>query len=375
MKKAPKKLPSGFTYLEEKQLLRLRFTVNGTRYAVYGNTIKECEEKKDEKKELLKNSLHLEKQKITLKDYYNSIWLEEQKKAVKDATLWQYSKIWKVIEQPLGNKKLTKLQKADVIQFQNTLLKDNKSVAHVNHCTKLLKQILHMAVLDRIIPFNPCDSIKSLKDEKPKAVDTNHRALTQEETTTFLRYAENSCYYHLFEFLLGTGMRISEALALTWFDVDFDKKEIRINKTISRTSNTDYRVINSTKTKSSTRSIPLTDNLIRILKAQKERNSLLYSQPSDNRIFLSSAGRTSNYNTVNSCIDHIISEINKNVYFAPISAHAFRDTFATRCIEQGMNPQTLKAILGHSSLAMTMDLYSHVMPNTKYEELSRIAVI
>ena len=94
-----------------------------------------------------------------------------------------------------------------------------------------------------------------------------------------------------------------------------------------------------------------------------------------------------NYNGVNNCIHAIINNINCpkekgedgqqpcNVsldIMQPFSVHAFRDTFATRCIEQGMQPNTLKDLLGHSSLKMTMDLYAHVMPNTKHEELSKI---
>ncbi|MCI8889082.1 MAG: tyrosine-type recombinase/integrase, partial [Hungatella sp.] len=57
------------------------------------------------------------------------------------------------------------------------------------------------------------------------------------------------------------------------------------------------------------------------------------------------------------------------------TAHALRDTFATRFIEQGGNPQTLKTILGHSSLAMTMDLYSHVLPNTKQQEMDNLKIV
>ena len=57
------------------------------------------------------------------------------------------------------------------------------------------------------------------------------------------------------------------------------------------------------------------------------------------------------------------------------SLHALRATFATRAIECGMNPQTLKTILGHSSFALTMDLYSHVLPNTKTEEMNRMKAI
>ena len=59
--------------------------------------------------------------------------------------------------------------------------------------------------------------------------------------------------------------------------------------------------------------------------------------------------------------------------FPRITSHVFRHTFATRAIEAGMPPQVLKTILGHSSLAMTMDLYSHVLPDTKADEMQKIA--
>lgn len=58
----------------------------------------------------------------------------------------------------------------------------------------------------------------------------------------------------------------------------------------------------------------------------------------------------------------------------PFTSHALRDTFATRYIEQGGNPQTLKTILGHSSYSITMDLYSQVLPNTKKQEMERIII-
>ncbi len=65
----------------------------------------------------------------------------------------------------------------------------------------------------------------------------------------------------------------------------------------------------------------------------------------------------------------------KKYFFVPYLTrpHIFRHTFATRAIEAGMQPQVLKTILGHSSLAMTMDLYSHVLPDTKSEEMNKIS--
>ena len=73
-------------------------------------------------------------------------------------------------------------------------------------------------------------------------------------------------------------------------------------------------------------------------------------------------------------IDRTIRRIQAAGYeFPRITSHVFRHTFATRAIEAGMQPQVLKTILGHSSLAMTMDLYSHVLPDTKAEEMEKIA--
>ncbi|MBQ9032419.1 MAG: tyrosine-type recombinase/integrase [Parasporobacterium sp.] len=103
---------------------------------------------------------------------------------------------------------------------------------------------------------------------------------------------------------------------------------------------------------------------------QKEQNRILSCK--ETWIFPNTRGTMTNYNNVDVCIANIVKNINADgIDFKPFSVHAFRDTFATRCIEQGMQPQTLKTILGHSSLKMTMDLYAHVMPNTKAEELSK----
>ena len=73
-------------------------------------------------------------------------------------------------------------------------------------------------------------------------------------------------------------------------------------------------------------------------------------------------------------INRIVKRIQAEEHdFSRITPHIFRHTFATRAIEAGMPPQVLKTILGHSSLAMTMDLYSHVLPDTKAAEMEKIA--
>lgn len=366
-----KRLPKGYYYDQKKQIYKVSFTFEGRRYCVYGRTQAECESKKDERLERLKNRMHIDNQKITLEKYY-SLWIEEQSKEVKQSTRYSYEKSWQHLQRHLGKRQLVALTKSDILQMQSIMAKESSGDT-INRATRLLKQILNSAVNDRIINFNPCNGIKQLRTEKPKAVETNHRALTVEETELFLQFATNSHYYNLFRFLLKSGCRIGEATALTWFDVNFNKKEININKTVTRTSGKNFEISSTPKTSSSNRTIPLTPELEEILLDQKEKAAMLFGAL-NTIVFPNSRGTTANYNAVNVTIGNIIANINAagGLFFAPFTAHGFRDTFATRCIEQGMQPNTLKALLGHSSLKMTMDLYAHVMPNTKYEELSKI---
>lgn len=366
-----KRLPKGYYYDQKKQHYKLSFTFENQRYYVYGKTQAECEEKKDKLQDRLKNRMHIDNSKITLEKYY-SLWIEDQSKAIKESTKYSYEKSWKHLNKHLGKRQIVSMTKADVLQMQHIMSRECSGDT-INRVTRLLKQIMNSAVNDRIIYFNPCNGIRPLKTEKPKAVNTNHRALTVEETKLFMEYAADSHYYNLFRFLLNTGCRIGETTALTWFDISFSKKEININKTVSRVSNKQFELSNTPKTGSSNRTIPLTDELEKILLEQKENNAMLFGTRNI-LVFPNSRGSLANYNAVNVSIGNIIANINaaSGQFFAPFTAHGFRDTFATRCIEQGMQPNTLKALLGHSSLKMTMDLYAHVMPNTKHEELSKI---
>ena len=96
----------------------------------------------------------------------------------------------------------------------------------------------------------------------------------------------------------------------------------------------------------------------------------------DNRIFASVYGGIVHNHAINRAISDALARLEeKGRPMEHFTAHALRDTSATRYIEQGGSPQTLKTILGHSSLAMTMDLYSHVLPNTKQKEMDNLKIV
>lgn len=109
---------------------------------------------------------------------------------------------------------------------------------------------------------------------------------------------------------------------------------------------------------------------------KQKRSIYLQVENIDRFLFCDEYGEPLNSLRVQSEINRIVKKIRESgKEFPHVVQHTFRHTFATRAIEAGMKPQVLKTILGHSSLAMTMDLYSHVLPDTKAQEMEKIANI
>lgn len=183
--------------------------------------------------------------------------------------------------------------------------------------------------------------------------------------------------YEFFCFSLCTGMRLNEITALKWQDIDYINNVIRVNKTVSWKEGGG---IEETLPKSDTsnRDIPMNDTIKKILQMQKTKMSMVYGEiharKMDSNIFIGSNGaKAIASSTVSSAIDNVLKRLRQqDIEIERFTHHAFRDTFATRYIEEGGNMQTLQKILGHSSLAMTADLYAHVLPNTKQQEMQQI---
>lgn len=300
-----------------------RFTINGKRYSVYADTLKECKEKDAELREKIKSGLYVNNRNITLNQYYEE-WKAARQGTIKGNTALNIeSRYRNHIGPAMGHRKVVDIEKREIVHLQKQLAQKQKATT-VNITIVQLKSIFNAAVADGIISRNPAAGVKPLKLDEETATKTYHRALTEEEQSAFMEQARQEWLYELIALLLCTGMRVGEATALTWNDIDYANNVIHVTKTISRTAAGEY-TIGTPKSKTSIRNI-----LRRINRRGIE-------------------------------IEHF-------------SAHALRDTFATRYIEQGGSPQVLKTILGHSSLSMTMDLYSHVLPNTKQEEMNNINI-
>ena len=357
--------------------LEKRFTINGKRHSAYGKTTKEVNEKEYEIREKLKQGIYTDNRNITFDGYFQE-WIERKKGSVKESTIYSYSCYYNhTISPELGKRKLQQLERRELYNFQTKLAETCKPV-HVNQVFKVIRMMLNDAVADDILLKSPAYGIKSLKNTEDAAAETIHRALTEQEQKIFMEAARSSYCYELMALLLLTGMRQGEAAALTWEDIDYKNNVIHITKTRTIKEGGRADIGSSPKTKASIRDIPMNDAIRRILKQQKDKMVLLNGTvilPFHQRIFSTQRDGLINSQTLGRAIDSVLDQLeDEGIHIERFTAHCFRDTFATRFIEQGGSPQTLKKLLGHNSLAMTMDLYSHVLPNTKQKEMDLLQI-
>lgn len=359
------------------------FRYNGKRIYVYAYTTEELEEKVYEKKRELREGKQ-DRDDPTL-DRFHEIWTEARQDSVKESTLrcqhFQYKSCADVLinGKRFGDFRLSEIKPEDIRQVRKALLEGKTTSKYarknttqtVNDKIAVLSHIFHDALVERYIDFNPCTAVKPLKRTEEKARDTIHRALTIEEQKTFFEHATKSYYYDVFRMAILTGMRLGEIGAL--YQSDIYDGAIHIKRTITKNESGGYQIGEDTKTKSGQRTIPLNDQIKEVIEHQKQINRMfdetkvvsmndtIFKAPERGLLMATPADRE-------------IARICARSGIEKFTAHAFRATFATRCIEQGIDVRTLQELLGHADYKMTMNLYGHVLDNTLENAMSKISI-
>lgn len=311
---------------------------------------------------------------MTLDNFFQ-IWINDIRTTVKPNTIRTYRCAYKNhIAAELGSHELATINHTDIINAR-TVISQSVSAGYTNYVITVLKMMLEEALRREIIDKNPAGSIRSIKVIQ-KSPHTTHRALTVEEQQRFMFQIKGKKYYNLIALLLCTGLRFGEAGALRWTDIDFTRGVISVNRTISYDESCHTIIEKTPKSQASVREIPINSTIRAILLSQKELTyGLGKDKNPDNLIFLSGKNTHPENRSVNRFISKAVSEINASGFeMEKFTCHALRDTFATRYIEQGGTMQTLKTLLGHSSITLTMDLYSHVLPDIRKKEMDMISI-
>ena len=290
---------------------------------------------------------------LTLDAWYE-YWFNEIKG---DTIRYNTKKIYKKdyllhIKPILGNMLVKEIKPIHCQNVLNSL--KNYSQATIGNVRILMSMLFESALENDMILKNPLTkNVKCISSQKTK----ERQPLSIKEQKLFLQVAKDCSFYNQFALLLQTGLRIGELIGLRWEDVDMDNRILHVRRTLVFQKSPKSWMVSETKTKAGTRDIPLTQEAIDIIKCQKEKMSKLTVR-----------GRpihTANY-------DEAAKKICSKAGITHISMHILRHTFATRCIEGGMQPKTLQKILGHSTISMTMDLYVHVTNEQKQKEMEMI---
>ena len=346
------------------------------RYSVYAERKDDLQAKEDAKRAQIKAGIYHTNETITLNQYFDE-WIEGKALSARPVTLYQYQRWYDCyVRKTIGRNKVRKLERRHIVSLLNSIAK--KTSAAANRIHVLVCSILKGAMANDIIPRNVAAGIPALKRAGPPARETIHRELTDSELERFFSAAESSIYYMAFRFLLNTGTRAGECAALQWKDIDRENNIIHIRRTITKDRAGRWIVGEAAKTKTSRRDIPMNEAVKEIIDYQwnlyRALNGIV--SPFD-FVFPNRSGGYANENALVNSLKFILKKYNKGakVPIKPFSVHAFRDTFASRAIRAGVPPNTLKEILGHASLSMTMDLYAHVSQGDKRQAMEKMEEI
>lgn len=367
--KRGRKLPKGIR--QRSDTFEGRFTYQGKSYTVHGKTITETQKNMTDLKYKLEHGVYVSKKQITLNDWFET-WMEEYKKnRVKRGTYENYKKnFYGIIKRRfnLGNVQLTDIRGEHIQKMYNDLVKEGYALSTIKIVSAVLNGCMQQALRNGLIERNPV-KLAELPRQTEKAT---RQAMTREQQALFMEYAKESYLYNFYAVMLRTGMRNGEMRGLKYTDIDKKKNVIRVQRTLKYIEGEGYYE-DTPKTRTSKRDIPLTAATLQLLEEQRKFWGFKVERM-DRYLFCNELGEPLSRARVRAETDRIIKRIRAAGHdFPHITPHVFRHTFATRAIEAGMQPQVLKTILGHSSLAMTMDLYSHVLPETRAEEMEKIA--
>ena len=283
---------------------------------------------------------------VTLGEWYE-YWLDTyMKDTVKQSTYASYRSYLNKHFCVLGKILLKKLESHTLQEFYNYKFREEGlSPKTLRNYHMALHKCLQQAVKEHLLVYNPCDAVTLPSGEKPEiSVFTNdqQRALVQ---------ASYRHRYGVFIRLdLCTGLRMGELLALKWEDIDFSTAQLRVRRTIPLTRT-------------------MVDELTRWKKQQEQDKIRAGDKYTDDGFIVTNEfGHYFEQKTFKDYYDRLL----KDADIGHFTFHALRHTFATRALERGMDYKTLSVILGHYSVAFTMDTYVHSMDEHKRREMDKM---
>ncbi len=323
------------------------------------------------KKAELKSGVALEHSKTTVGEYLDK-WLEvAAKPRLKERTFEDYEQYLKRYIRPrIGKLLLSKLKPLDIQAIYTWMLDNKLSARTVRFAHSILSSALKQAVKWQIIPINFATMV-----DLPQNHRKEMKALSPEEAKRFLEAAKKDKWFIIFTLAISTGMRPEEYLGLQWKDIDFEKGRAVVQRALVWKRKGGGWSLQEPKTSQSRRTIPLPASVTSELKKHRkkqlvERMALGQGYQNFDFVFATEIGTP------------ILPSNLTRRHFKPILKNAnlpesvrlydLRHTCATLLLAEGENPKVVSERLGHATIVLTLDTYSHVLPSMQQSATDKL---
>lgn len=341
-------------------------TVHGTR--------RDAEIEKTRLLHQLNEGSYIEPHKVTVRQHLEC-WLRDYATHhVAAKTLERYREICdKHLIPALGHHRLAKLRPMEIQAYYSEALKAGRlhgegglSAQTVKHHHRVLSQALRQAVKWQILAKNPCEAV-----EAPRPVGREMRILDQSQTAALLRAAEGSWLYMPILLAVTTGMRRGEVLGLSWRDVHLDQADLSVTQSLEQTAA--GLALKAPKTPRSRRSISLPALSVEALRRHRtaQNEERLRAGPSyaaHGLVCCRADGQPLSPRDLTKAFGRLLARLG----FGAVRFHDLRHTHISHLLQAGVHPKVASERAGHASVAITLDIYSHVVPGLQVDAASRI---
>ncbi|MDF2916580.1 MAG: site-specific integrase [Microbacterium sp.] len=344
-------------------------TFDGKRYFFYGKTQAEARATADEARARFKSGGPVRDATRTLADWldeWSITYLTLSNRAESTKIMHAgYARTW--IVPTIGHVPLGSLTVNDINRMLLQMKAAGKAESTRRNCYTTLRKSLDDAVVNGLLAVNPAHRIR-----QPGVNRSEARFLTPTEVTQLLQAARTHRYGTVLRFILGTGLRRGEALALRWSDIDLDSAHAKLRGSLTRRGS--ELVISGVKTRASRRTVALSPAMVLLLRSHRAQQAAERLQ-AGNRwrdegfVFTTAEGSAVEPQNVL----RTVRESARKAGLESVTVHSLRHTYATAALLNGVALKVVSANLGHASIQITADTYGHVTDDAARDGAARVA--
>lgn len=299
---------------------------------------------------------------MTVSDFFDH-WLETAARPrVSERTFAEYAYLLRKYVRPVFTGwKLTDVRTLDVQKLYADMQSSGLSARSVRYVHAVLRSAFKQAVRWQMLAQDPCSAV-----ELPKTTRKEMLALSSEDASRFLEACASDRFAFLFKLALATGMRPEEYLGLQWKDVDLERGTVSVQRALVWRRFGKGWYFTEPKTGKSRRCIPLPGSVVPAMREHKRRQAEIRLRTGEEYQNLDLVFATENGGPLasqNIRRRHLKPIVERFGFPPEVNLYTLRHTHATMLLEAGENPKVVSERLGHSSIVLTLDVYSHVLPS------------